>query len=207
LLTCAFFYALRRGNHVAAGVAGAILTSTRVVGILVVLSYLWTVVREPARDPKQRERMLLGLFLIPLGLALFMAFLYYRSGDALAFSHIQRAWDRLPSNPLGHLRGGFRAGGVNRYWAIMTVLALLVPVYFAVKKNVELAVFSLGATLIPLSTGVWAMPRFIWWQAPVLLALAVFLNRRLGWIVYLAGALMGLTYMYVSWLSGKGFVI
>lgn len=207
LLTCVFFYFLKRGNLIAAGIAGAFLTSTRVVGVVAAGSYLCALWHERPRGAKEYERALLGLLLIPLGLALFMTFLYYRSGDALAFSHIQRAWGRLPGNPFGHLLVGLGASPLEKYFAIMTVLALLVSVYFAWKKNLDLALFSLGCTLIPLSTTVWSMPRFIWWQAPILLAVALLLTKRIAWIMFVAGSVSGLTYFYLSWFSGKGLLV
>jgi hypothetical protein len=37
---------------------------------------------------------LLPVLIAPLGLFVFSAFLYWRMGDALAFSHVQSAWDR-----------------------------------------------------------------------------------------------------------------
>lgn len=207
LLSCTFFYYLKRGNLVAAGLAGGVLGAARVVGVLAVFSYLAATLGAWRRERAGPERYLLGLMLLPLGLGLFMAFLYWLSGDALAFSHIQRAWDRVPGNPFAYIVSGLRADAINRYWAVMTSLALLVPVYFAWRRRFELALFSLGCTLIPLSTGLWAMPRYIWWQAPILLALALLLRNRLAWAVYLAGAASGLTHMYLAWLGGKGFVI
>jgi hypothetical protein len=207
LLTCTFFYFLKHGNVIAAGIAGAFLSSTRVVGVGVAGSYLYVLWRRHPQGAKEYERALLGLLLIPLGLALFMTFLYYRSGDALAFSHIQRAWGRLPGNPFAHLIAGLGGSALERYFAIMTVLALLVPVYFAWKRNVDLAMFSLGCTLVPLSTAVWSMPRFIWWQAPVLLAVALLLTKRMAWVMFVAGSVTGLTYCYYSWFSGKGLLV
>lgn len=207
LLSCVFLYFLKRGNALGAGVAGAFLTSTRVVGVVAIASYLYALWRERPRGAGQTERAVLGLLLIPLGLALFMVFLHERSGDALAFSHIQRAWGRLPGNPFVHLMGGLGGNPLEHYFAAMTALALLVPVYFAWTKNLELALFSLGCTLLPLSTALWAMPRYIWWQAPVLLAVALLLTRRLAWIVFVAASAAVLSYFYVSWLSGKGFLV
>jgi hypothetical protein len=207
LLTCLFFYFLKHGNLIAAGIAGAFLTSARVVGVAAILSYVWTLWRDRANRTWRSERALLGLLLIPLGLTLFMTFLYYRSGDALAFSHIQRAWSRQFDNPLRYLVGGLVSNPLDRYWALMTVLALLVPVYFAWKKNVELALFSLFCTLIPLSTGLQSLPRYIFWQAPILLALALLLTRRIMWIIFVAGSAAGLAYLYFAWPSGKGFVV
>jgi Gpi18-like mannosyltransferase len=206
-LSCVFFYLLKHGNVIAAGIAGAFLTSSRVVGVFAIGSYLAALWRERPRGSKAYERALLGLLLIPLGLTLFMTLLYYRSGDALAFSHIQRAWARLPGNPFFNIVAGLGGQPVDEYYAVLSVLALLVPVYFSFKKNFELALFSLGCTLAPLSTALWAMPRYIFWQAPILLAVALLLKKRIAWVVFIAGASATLAYFYLSWLSGKGFLV
>ncbi|XYJ11325.1 hypothetical protein ACSUZJ_04880 [Telluria sp. B2] len=206
LLTCVFFYLLKHGNVLAAGVAGAFLTASRVVGVVTIASYLYTLWRERPRGAREYERALLGLLLIPLGLVLFMTFLYYHTGDALAFSHIQRAWGRSPGNPFVYLYAAFKSSPVEKYFAVMSALALLVPVYFAWKRNIELALFTLGCTLIPLSTAIWSMPRYIWWQAPILLAVALLLTRRIMWIMFIATSTLGLTFSYFSWFSGKGLL-
>jgi hypothetical protein len=199
LLSCAFFYTLRR-NFLGAGLIGCLLACTRLVGIFSAVAYAIV-----AFGPWRRERGRRDL--IVLGLMLFLLFLHGLTGDALAFSHAQRSWNRFPGNPFGNLLDGLRLNPVDKYWAVMCALALLAPVYFAVKRHAELAVFALLCTLLPMSTGLWAMPRYIWWQAPILLALAILLSWRKLWILFFALALPGLVYMYLSWFSGEVFVV
>jgi hypothetical protein len=207
LLTCVFFYFLKRGNLIAAGVAGAFLTASRAVGIFTVASYLYALWREGKLAGKGYDKVLLGFLLIPLGLAIFMTFLYFRSGDAMAFSHIQRVWLRIPGNPFAHLMEGWHGNDRDKYSAIASMLALLAPLYFFYKKELDLALFSLGCTLLPLSTAVWAMPRYISWQAPILLVIALLLTKRLVWVTYIAGSVSVMTFFYFSWFSGKGFLV
>lgn len=207
LLTCTFFYLLKRGNHIAAGIAGAFLTSSRVVGLFAFVSYLCALWRDRPRDARAYERALLGALLIPLGLASFMIFLYQLNGDALAFSHIQRAWGRMPGNPFSYMISGLRGNPLEKYMVVLSGFALLVPVYFAWKKNFELAFFSLCCTLIPLATGPWSMPRYIAWQAPMLLALTLMLTRRIARVIFIALSVTVLTYFNFSWLAGKGFLV
>lgn len=206
LLSCAFFYALRR-DALAAGLAGCLLACTRLVGAFAALPYLIVMLGRWLRRKEERDRIVLGLLLIPFGLGCFLLFLHRLTGDALAFSHLQRAWNRTPGNPLANVLDGLHLYPVDKYWAVMCLLALLVPVYFAVKREFELATFSLLCTLLPLSTGLWAMPRYIWWQAPVLLALAAAISRRRLWVPFFAAAVPGMVYMYTAWFAGQVFVV
>lgn len=206
LLSCVFFYTLRR-NFLGAGVIGCLLACTRLVGIFSAVAYAIAAFGPWRREPARRDRILLGLMLIPLGFAIFLLFLHDLTGDALAFSHAQRSWNRFPGNPFGNLLDGLRLHPIDKYWAVMCALALLAPVYFAVKKHFELAAFALLCTLLPMSTGLWAMPRYIWWQAPILLALAILLSHRKLWIPFFALAVPGLVYMYMSWFTGEVFVV
>ena len=206
LLSCVFLYTLRR-NFVAAGAVGCLLACTRLVGVFCAVAYVIAAIGPWRRDKGQRDKILLGLMLIPLGFAMFLLFLHDLTGDALAFSHAQRSWNRFPGNPFAHILHGLHMYPVDKYWAVMCALALLVPVYFLVRRNFELAAFALLCTLLPMSTGLWAMPRYIWWQAPVLLALAVALSYRKLWVAFFAVAVPGLVYMYMSWFTGQGFVV
>lgn len=46
---------------------------------------------------------MLAIFIAPLGLFAYMAYLHWQIGDALAFSHVQRAWGRATGSPLDYL--------------------------------------------------------------------------------------------------------
>jgi hypothetical protein len=206
LLTCTFFYWLRR-DVLVAGLAGCLLACTRIVGVFAALSYLAAAVAPWKKDRTRRDRIVLGLLLIPAGLGAFLLYLHGLSGDALAFAHLQRAWNRIPGNPFGHIWRELFRPGHERYWAVMCALALLAPVYLALRKHYELALFALLCTLLPLSTGLEGSQRYIWWQAPILLALGAVISRRKLWVPFFAVSVPGLAYMYLLWFSGEGFVI
>lgn len=220
--TCLSLYSLKRGRFLGAGVSGAMLSSVRPTGMFIVVAMIVeSFKRMPSATPDQRLRMLVGVMLAPLGLAIFMAFLYWRMGDAMAFSHVQIAWERVPSNPFVHLYQGLIAQEfMPLLWAWMSFVALLMVAYLAWRREYALAGFSLCATLIPLATGLSAMPRYLWWQAPLLLVLVQWLSAGseqlkgvsaraipLFWALLLPLSLWGLHRTYVAWLMNEAFII
>lgn len=206
LLTCLFFILLKRNDHVGAGLAGALLTATRFVGIAAIASYLVVAVRDRGRR-EDRSAVLLGFLLIPLGLALFMLFLHARMGDALSFLHVQVAWERVLRPLPSIIADGLRGPWTNKYWAILSVGALAGPLYFVRKRQLELAVYSWLCTLAPLATSLVAMPRFIWWQAPILLLCAILISKRGIWIAALPASVAALFYSYLAWLEASNLVL
>jgi hypothetical protein len=89
----------RRDYWLAAGLVGAALSGTRVVGILIAPALLTLAVqrfgwRALLTLRPGTERVVLGLALTGLGLAGFMLYLANLTGDALGFLHIQVAWMR-----------------------------------------------------------------------------------------------------------------
>ncbi len=230
LFSCVSLTALRQGRFVSAGLVGAVLSAVRPTGVFIALALLATGLKSQAKaSSEERLQMLLGILLAPLGLALFMVFLYWRMGDAMAFSHVQIAWERVPSNPFMHLLSGLLAQNISiQLWAWMSVVALLMIAYLLWRKEYALAMFSLGATLLPLATGLVAMPRYLWWQAPLLLVLAqsvsafvnvlhrVFVGKRFNrqiqysppyWLALVPFSLWGLHRTYIAWLLQEVWVI
>lgn len=208
LLTCVFFIALKQNAFLSSGAIGACLGATRLVGLASVPAYLVAAWRRGLPSaPQASSRFLLGLLLLPLGLSLFMVFLHWRTGDALAFLHVQTAWDRFPRNPAGVLLDGFREDSLRQYWAITALAALGAPIWLVRKGHPELAAFSWTCTLLPLSTSLVAMPRFVWWQAPLLMLLAAVSSYRRLWIVLWPAGIYGLLAMYRGWFSGHNFVV
>ena len=104
LFSCRFFIAVGRRNFVLAGLFGGILTSVRLVAGAAGFAYLAMIwkARKNLRELSLAQ-IALGLLLLPLGVALFSAFLYFKTGDALAFLDVERAWDRVAGNPFAYL--------------------------------------------------------------------------------------------------------
>jgi hypothetical protein len=205
-LTCAFFIFLKDKKYLYAGLIGAPLTAVRFVAISAVFSYL-----AGARNdffiakPPQRVSMALGLLLIPLGLCLFVLFLYFKTGDGLAFIHIQKAWGHILMNPLAHLVGTSQGTRFQQYLGLITLLGLFGVVWMTMKRRPELSIFLFICIVLPLSTGLTSMPRYLFWQAPFLFFMAEVLNLKKLWIFIFPSMIAGLTFMYLAWLRGDIF--
>ena len=230
LFSCLCLTAARQGRFLSAGLAGGVLSAVRPTGIFVILAVAAEALRRfPGANHTLRLKMVLGVLLVPMGLALFMAFLHHLMGDALAFSHVQIAWSRIPDNPFVHLYQGLIATDpLRQLWAFMALCALLMSAWLGWRGEYGLAAFAVCATLVPLSTGLAALPRYLWWQAPLLLVLAQMLSvggRRMRFpghgvyrqtllrlvsllpYVVLPLSLWGQSLMYRAWMLREGYVI
>ena len=208
LLTCLFFIALRTRRYLLCGACGALLSATRVPGILVALPYALALAGRFAQaDARERWAIALGGLLIPLGLALYMLHLDRVTGDALAFAHVQTAWRRAPTDPLSAVWGGLRAGNIHALWALLSLFGVAGGLWLLWTGQVALGAFALACTLLPLSAGLMSMPRYLAWQAPLLLVLAWLLRRRwLRWTLIPLG-IAGLAYMQIGWLAARAWTV
>lgn len=98
LLACAALLAWQNKQFITTGWLTAALCATRLFGLFWLLGYLVDLWHKRHSRPLgahlRNPSLVLGLTLCPLGLALFAGYLYWHLGDALAFSHVQIAWDR-----------------------------------------------------------------------------------------------------------------
>jgi Gpi18-like mannosyltransferase len=94
MLTVASFYYMRERRWWFAGVIGCFAALTRVEGVLLVVPFAieWYLVHRG--DPRAGLRHLAPVLFIPLGLGIYMAYLWVLSGDPLMFSHVQANWNR-----------------------------------------------------------------------------------------------------------------
>jgi hypothetical protein len=131
----------------------------------------------------RRPDLVLGLVLAPAGLLAFMAFLYWRTGDALAFAHIQRGWDRALGNPFGFVWDGLDPRPKGWFtdlqaMALVTIAGFVMCGVLAWQRRYGMAVFCAVAMLAGLSSGLVSMPRFVAGLAPIWIALALLLSRN-----------------------------
>jgi len=95
----AALYAAQRRAWGWAGVAGALLTLTRPLGLLMAVPLLWQYA-EAARWQWRNVRPAVAWFLLlPAAFAVFSLWLYALTGDPLAAVHTQQAWARGLSTP------------------------------------------------------------------------------------------------------------
>ncbi len=199
------FIALNRKHWLTSGIFGGILSATRVVGVGFALSYLTMSPKVLLKQDRSWPRYLLGLLICPLGLALFMMYLYYLVGDAFAFKHVIVAWGRRVTNPISYLETGLRVGGWERYFAVTAVFSLMMSTWLAFCRRFQYAIFLAIVTLVPLSTGIDALPRYVWWQTPLLLGIVELLSKnKLICAVYLITSIGWAMFVTVSWFGGAG---
>ena len=211
LLTFAFYFAYRK-FWVVSGLMGGLASVTRLVGASFIAPYAMMAL--PGRDWRKFNRpQLIGLLLCPAGGLAYMAYLYNHTGDPLAFIHGHAAWVAPFGNPLLAIWEPLHKPHWPRVWAMMVLGGLSATAWLLRIKKPELGV-SLGlAILIALLGGTWgnelyAMPRYIWWQPPLLFAIYTFLKRYpVLFPIYLAFDCGLASFMIVGWYTGHSFVV
>ena len=156
--------ALKRDRWLAAGLLGAACSATRLVGVFLILPMLARLAKradQPAAPHEGGVRFepLLAIALVPLGVALFGWYLYWRSGDLLAFAHIQVAWGRTLRNPLLVWWEGVGEGGWHRFFALQAGLGLLAAAYLCARRRIGYGAYLAAAVMLPLCTAVRSIPR------------------------------------------------
>lgn len=205
------FYLVEQKKWVAAGATAALVSATRMVGFLFSISYavVWL------KDVKWRSVLrsdnlnkVIGLFLCPLGTAVFMLYLYRHTGDALAQVHSQAGWGKSPGNPFIVLWDCLNGHYWPRVWGVMAVVALAAAVWLFKLRKPELGTYLLLVILMSLSGGFWAMARYVWWQPPFLYAVYCGLKRYPAlWVLYVGFAAGMASFMIIGWFSGHNFVV
>jgi hypothetical protein len=222
-LTVASFYYIREHKWIVAGLIGALAALTRSEGVLLAVPFAIEVFSSAHAvgfkrfftEPRRLVRIGIGLALVPLGLALYMAWLWVLHGDPLYFSHVQSHWNRHLAPPWVSFIHAFKILGIAH--------AKHLPLPFA-EESIEL-VFTLlmigvlGAgvrrlrpsftaymalsILVPLSTSsLMSMPRFALVLFPMFVVLALWGGR--SWvnstIVAFSLPLLGLfTVLFADW--------
>lgn len=221
LLTTLVFRFLGRSAYMSAALAAALLSATRIVGVFASLA----LGLQAALDYRKRTgtwrgvvggllgqpRLVLAIFISPLGLFAYMAFLHYWIGDGFAFSHVQRAWARVVANPLVYLWEGLASWptdgaliGSNQILALSALVGFVMTIVLAWRRQWPAALFVFVATIIPLAAGLGSMLRFMAGMAPVTITLATLLGRyRPLFALTLLGLLVGAWFTTLAWLGGN----
>lgn len=215
-LSTAVFVGLYRRNYAAVGVAAALLSATRVPGIFIVLAILAHVYEDHRKEGGsyatliphilKRPRVIAAAALAPLGLLLYMSYLQFSVGDALAFARVQVAWGRHLGNPFSNLLTGLMFGfkGINGFeMAIFGVAGLVLSGILFLRARTAMSLFCAACIVLPASTGLISLPRFFAGLAPLSIPIAEFLSRRtwVGLVLLAMGVLLGSLFTR-WWLDG-----
>ena len=196
--------ALVRRDFLVAGLFGALAAATRNVGVLLLVPLLF----EWARHRRELGlRGILGLALVPAGLAAYAVYLWARFGDPLVFARQQGDyWNREVSGPLATLGDAWTAAGIGMGYVLdpatlflgadatpaleaSNVLNLGFLVFFLVLAFAGLfvlppglSVYAAALVLLPVLTPsprfpLMSLPRFVLGAFPVFLVLGFLLSR------------------------------
>jgi hypothetical protein len=227
LLTVAVFVLLQRSNYVGAGAVTALLSVTRVIGVLAVFAIVMSAITDHLRSggtwrsflrelPKNTD-LALAVFLAPVGLFIFMAYMHFAVGDALAFSHMQRSWGREFGDPFRYLWLALqswppREAGVlttgEQNLALISILGLALSGVLAWRRQTPAAIFCLFCIIAPLTSGVASMLRFIAALAPlnILVARQLARSRLLFYAALVALPILEVIGT-IGWLNGFGIMV
>lgn len=172
-LGCALF--ALRGRSFSAGFLAALAAMTRFAGI-----FLFVIVALTPRETPWRKRLMAAL-LAPAGTLAFIAFQYFRTGDALRFVHSQASWGRAtrwPWQPF--VEFARHSSTVSQPWnaillnCIVAVAVIIAAVSLLVRRQWAFGLYSLISVLVPLTSGsLQSMARYSAVIFPVYLWLAV----------------------------------
>lgn len=223
LLTASFFLAMKKKKYVLMGVIGAMASATRTIGIMLVFAVAiqYTMDFFHSEGPKTIQkyvmdflgniRLVLGTVLMPAGLFLYMLYLRILTGDTMAFVHIQIAWGKRESaNPLRVLLNSL--GNVDSfvfYLALWSLWGLYCIWMLAKKKHWAEAFVCMLFTVIPLSTSIIAMPRYL---IGCFLPMLGFTGDVSEWscdkkLLLIAGSFLFNFICLTAWFNGSGYVM
>jgi hypothetical protein len=203
------FYLARRERWLLCGLSGFFLCLTRVSGIFMVLPLAWCYLEAREFRLGRLRPDLLALARLPAGLVVVMAYDHRLTGDALAFSHAHAAWGRQFGNPLTYLWSGLsgRYTGADSFSAWFTAATLLLLAVSWRRLSPPYLLVCLLTIVIPLTTGLFSLPRFTAALFPLPISLALLCRRPA--IDTGASALLTLLqgFLMVFWSVGSDLIM
>ena len=220
-LTVCVFAALRQRQFLLAGVLAGLLSATRIVGVFIVFAILWEMWRAHRESGGTwrdfvpaivlKPDWLLALAVAPMGLFAYMFYLHMIIGDALAFSHVQRAWGRPMGNPVVFIWNALTAmprdswiPTPSQHLAVATLFGYGLIVMLVLRKRFDMAIYAAIALTLPLFAGMASMLRFVAGLAPMPLMLSELLAKNrwvfaVSLLVFLAAG-YGITIAWMKWV-------
>ena len=212
MLTVASFYYMRAHRWWMAGLIGFFAALTRVEGVLLVVPFAIEWFVSYRRQLIRGWESLLPIALIPLGLVLYMWYLWVLNGDPLYFSHVQIHWNRHLAAPwtavlnsIHKISHGTNPQTVAGQWLELVFTGLMIGVLIGGWKRLKpsyIAYMTLSI-LIPMSTSsLMSMPRFALVLFPMFAIFALWGSRPAvnNVIVALSLPLLGLfTVLFADW--------
>lgn len=218
LMLICFYYAKRR-RWLVVGIAGACLSATRTLGVLIILPMAFEYLRSidftwrSIDLNKFRARQdVFYLLLIPVGLLCFGLYSYQVTGDFFYFKTNQAAWGREILNPavvlVKALVEGVKTGDAKILLELtFTLVALIFPTVFYKKIGFAYWLLCMYSVLIPLAAGIDSMARYTLPLFPLFIIFGK-LSKNETWndvLTLVFGLLQGALMIY--WCTGRSLIV
>jgi hypothetical protein len=217
LLAVSSLAAARRARWAVAGLAGALASATRSVGVLLPLPLAVEAIQRWRERRESPVGPLLWSAVAVLGTALYLFYWWRTSGDWLAPLHQQATWQREPTLPWETIAAGTREAfrwpgvypaGYHLLDWLVVVPALAAAGWLVLRVRPAFSVYAWASLLAPLALAFpgrpfMSLPRFLLTLFPLFWAPAVLAGRR-RWVhetvvaVFAAG-LGVMTVLFVDW--------
>jgi len=181
-------YALRTRQWAIAGLAGAVMTATRVTGVMAVPGLAWIAWRSAGQDRAMHVRAAAAVGGCLAGIASYCVFNYAVSGQPFAWYDAITFWGYHPGgNPFGGVTGLLHAlvsrpyqflttermAPYDTFNALAAISALVLTPIIWWRFNLGYALIVVAGLLLPLSSGQFeGLGRYCSVQFPIALALA-----------------------------------
>ena len=202
-LSITAFYFINKRSFLIASIFGTLAALTRSVGVLLLIPMVLTILKT-----KQSYFMKISHFmqslLIPLGSLIFILYIGNLTGSLKSTFSIQTSWERTLKFPLLYVIDGLHSNLFQHNFTALFVLATVL-LFFIIFRNLNrnYIIYSIALFLIPLSTALTSMPRFILIIFPLFIGLGVLEEKHpsLGKLILMVTALLQ-GFMLVFWTSG-----
>lgn len=230
LLTLSSFYFARKGNFLFSSISGALASATRLTGVFLLPAILFEWYnRSPETDNrrsnKNRKLFFLtdlikcpAIYIVPIGLIMYMLYLQLYFGDALYFWHAQPVFGAERSGGsivllpqvlwrYAKILTGVRFGSDAFVISLVELVSSLAAMGLMLKAHLlkvrpSYLIFAWLAIIVPTMTGTLSsMPRYITVAFPVYVTLGFIKNSRVK-AVLLAVFLIMLVYFITVFTSG-----
>jgi hypothetical protein len=227
-LTMAGFWLLAQNRFGAASGVAALLSATRLTGVLLTPVIFWHYFRLTAAALRAGDRRgaaaalaagALPVAIAPLGLFAFMLYLYVHTGDGLAFIHIQRGWNRSTQDPVVALWKGLAALDFvsfapfkyesQSFDALSALAGLALAARLLWLGRYAACWFLTLSIVLPLMAGLLSMPRYVLAQPLFMVFLFDFIwtsKYRAVFPAIIVGSIVGQLFLVVFWIQGYAFL-
>lgn len=215
LLTTAGFYFIRKKSWCLAGISGALMAVTRLVGLLILPVLLYENIKKNGLNKKSLISLLYTLLFVPLGLALFSYYCFLKWHDPLYFIHAQTLFKNgRTAGFVFPLQTVYRyikilltvSPKIFEYWIALLESASFLWVCFGLifawskKIRPSYLIFSALSFLVPVSSGTFSgLPRYIIVLFPIFVGLSFIKNKFFRAFYILFGLILQFVlFMYFS---------